>query len=207
MIRRPPRSTLFPYTPLFRSQPAAAAPGTPRPAATAPRAHQGRQASRRAGLGPGQRTVAAVAAARASIAAQPIAALVGAVLVVVTFGLYLATAARDIAFGDTPELTAVALIAGVAHPPGYPLFTLIGWVFGQLPVGPLPFRIALLSVVCDTLTVGIIYAATFRFTRSILAASVAAIALASVPVFWVWSLVGEVFPLNNFFAATMLVLV
>src|SRR5256885_8264707 len=29
MIRRPPRSTLFPYTTLFRSAPAAAGPGSP----------------------------------------------------------------------------------------------------------------------------------------------------------------------------------
>src|SRR3712207_8373859 len=44
MIRRPPRSTLFPYTTLFRSQgpkrgslgPPAAAPGSPRPQRTGP---------------------------------------------------------------------------------------------------------------------------------------------------------------------------
>src|SRR5260221_12088634 len=116
MIRRPPRSTLFPYTPLFRSQPAAAAPGTPRPAASAPRAHQGRQAARRAGLGPWQRTVAAAAAARAAIPAQPGAALVGPAIVLGTFGLPLATAARDIAFADTPPLAAAPATAGLAHP-------------------------------------------------------------------------------------------
>src|SRR5258708_15283748 len=32
MIRRPPRSTLFPYTTLFRSPSAAGSDGTPRPA-------------------------------------------------------------------------------------------------------------------------------------------------------------------------------
>jgi hypothetical protein len=150
---------------------------------------------------------AAIAVARAAIAAEPVAAIVGTVLVLAAFGLYVATAARDIVFGDTPELTAVALIAGVAHPPGYPLFTLVGWMFGQLPVGPLPFRIALLSVVCNALTVGIVYASTFRFTRSIPAATVAGAALAFSPVFWSLSLVGEVFPLNDLLAATMLLLV
>src|SRR5260370_18489522 len=34
MIRRPPRSTLFPYTTLFRSRPPRAAPGSPRPPCT-----------------------------------------------------------------------------------------------------------------------------------------------------------------------------
>src|SRR2546425_2645748 len=35
MIRRPPRSTLFPYTTLFRSRPGRARRGTPRAACTA----------------------------------------------------------------------------------------------------------------------------------------------------------------------------
>ncbi len=37
--------------------------------------------------------------------------------------VYLATAARDIVFGDGLELCAVAATGGVAHPPGYPLYT------------------------------------------------------------------------------------
>src|SRR5260370_40552907 len=36
MIRRPPRSTLFPYTTLFRSRPPPADPAVPRPGAGAP---------------------------------------------------------------------------------------------------------------------------------------------------------------------------
>src|SRR6266487_6268256 len=38
MIRRPPRSTLFPYTTLFRSRPSRRRPGAPcRPSAASPR--------------------------------------------------------------------------------------------------------------------------------------------------------------------------
>lgn len=193
-----------------RSQPATPSPASPKAPGAAPRAYQGRQAAadaRRRGPGPRKRAAATLGAIREALSAQPIATLVGAAIMLAAFTLYLVTAARDIVFGDTPELTAVALTAGVAHPPGYPLFTLIGWVFGQLPVGPLPFRIALFSVVCHTLTVGVIYAGTFRFTRSIPAAATAAAALAFSPVFWAWSLVGEVFPLNDLLAATMLLLV
>src|SRR2546422_10933622 len=46
MIRRPPRSTLFPYTTLFRSPPACRAPA-PAPPAIAPRAHPLRLAGSR----------------------------------------------------------------------------------------------------------------------------------------------------------------
>ncbi len=131
----------------------------------------------------------------------------GGIVVAAAFGLYLATAARDIVFGDTPELTAVALTFGVAHPPGYPLFTILGWLFGQLPDGPLPFRVTLLSVFSHAGTVGVIYAMTWRFSRSIPAAAVAALALAFEPLFWYWSLAAEVFPLNDLLSATMLLLV
>src|SRR5439155_17955929 len=64
-----------------------------------------------------------------------------------------------------------------------------------------------LSVVCHTATVGVIYAATLRFARSVGAAVVAAIALATQPLFWSWALVAEVFPLNDLIAAIVLFLV
>src|SRR3712207_8654647 len=44
MIRRPPRSTLFPYTPLFRSYAASVTPAT-----TSARSHPGRYARSQAG--------------------------------------------------------------------------------------------------------------------------------------------------------------
>jgi len=142
-----------------------------------------------------------------AIRAKPLTLAIGAAVVVAAFALYVATAARDIVYGDTPELTGVALTWGVAHPPGYPLWTALGWVFGQLATGPLPFRIALLSAVCHAATVGVVYATAYRFARGTLAAAVAATALATDPLFWSWSLVGEVFPLNDLLAALMLLLV
>lgn len=38
-----------------------------------------------------------------------------------------------IKWGDGLEFTAVSAHLGVAHPPGYPLFTLLGWLFLQIP--------------------------------------------------------------------------
>jgi 4-amino-4-deoxy-L-arabinose transferase-like glycosyltransferase len=120
--------------------------------------------------------------------------------------LYYLTAARDIVVGDTPELITAAVTLGVAHPPGYPLFTMLGHVFSWLPFGAIPFRLNLLSVVCDSLAVGFVYLIAVRLTRSQIAAAVAAIALAANPVFWEWSLVAEVFPLNNLLAAILILL-
>src|ERR1043165_1145871 len=101
----------------------------------------------------------------------------GAVAIVIAAAtLYFFTAARDIVVGDTPELITAAATLGVAHPPGYPLFTMLGHLFSLLPLGSIPFRVNTLSVVCDSLAVGIIYLAAVRLTRSHIAAAVAALA-------------------------------
>ncbi len=120
--------------------------------------------------------------------------------------LYFLTAARDIVVGDNPELITVAVTLGVAHSPGYPLFTMLGHLFSLLPIGSIPFRVNLLSVVCDALTAGVVFLTAFRLTRSHLAAAMAALVLALNPLFWSWSLVAEVFPLNNLLAATLIYL-
>ncbi len=111
--------------------------------------------------------------------------------------LYVLTAARDLVVGDTPELITVATTLGVAHPSGYPLFTILGHLFSLLPFGPLPFRVNLLSSVCNALTVGVVFLIAFQLTKSRAAAVVAALALAVNPLFWSWSLAAEVFSLNN----------
>src|SRR2546430_16752282 len=104
---------------------------------------------------------------------------IGAVAVATAAGiLYFLTAARDIVVGDSPELIMAAVTLGVAHAPGYPLFTMVGHLFSLLPLGPIPLRVNLLSVACDALAIGIIYLSALRMTRSQLAAAVAALLLA-----------------------------
>src|ERR1700736_4364133 len=131
----------------------------------------------------------------------------GALAVTVAAGiLYFFTAARDIVVGDTPGLITAAATLGVAPPPGYPLFTMLGHVFSLIPIGSIPFRVNLLSVVCDAFTVGVVYLIATRLVRSRIAAAIAALVLAVNPVFWEWSLAAEIFPLNNLLAATLLLL-
>jgi hypothetical protein len=108
--------------------------------------------------------------------------------------------------GDTPEFIAVAFTLGVAHPPGYPVATLLGHVFSLLPLDPLPFRVNLLAVGCGAATVGVVYLAGLRLGASQLAAAAGAMVLAFSPLFWSWSLVAEAFPLNNLFAAVVILL-
>jgi len=97
------------------------------------------------------------------------------------FLLYFLTAARDIVVGDTPELITAAVTLGVPHPPVYPLFTMLGHLFSLLPFGPIPFRVNLLAVTCDALTVAVIFFTALRLSRSRPAAAIAALILAVIP--------------------------
>jgi 4-amino-4-deoxy-L-arabinose transferase-like glycosyltransferase len=122
------------------------------------------------------------------------------------FLFYFLTAARDIVVGDTPEFITAAATLGVTHPPGYPLFTMLGYFFTWLPLGSIPFRVNLLAIACDALAVGIVYFTAIRLTDNRLAAALAALILALNPIFWMWSLAAEVFPLNNLLASLLIYL-
>ena len=65
---------------------------------------------------------------------KPPGSLVLSVFVASLF-VYAATAARSVYWGDSAELVAVAHTLGIAHPPGYPLYTLLRAFFVRLPLG------------------------------------------------------------------------
>jgi len=53
---------------------------------------------------------------------------------IIAFSLYLMTLAPTVWFIDSGELSAVASSLGIAHPTGYPLFTIVGHIFTLLPI-------------------------------------------------------------------------
>lgn len=118
--------------------------------------------------------------------------------------LYVLTAARDIVVGDTGDFVAAALTLGVAHAPGYPLLTMFGHALSWLPVGPEPFRVNLIAVLSHAGAVGVTCLTMMRLSRNRAASAVTALLLATVPLFWRWSLAAEAFPLNNLFASIVI---
>src|ERR1700704_5448753 len=59
----------------------------------------------------------------------------GAVFVFfVSFIVYLQTMAPSVPFIDGGELATVCATLGIAHPTGYPIFCLIGYLFANLPI-------------------------------------------------------------------------
>ncbi len=64
--------------------------------------------------------------------------------------LYALTAARTVVFIDSGELSTVAWTLGIAHPTGYPLFTLLAWIVAHLPGEASPvLRLNLFSAACS----------------------------------------------------------
>jgi len=59
--------------------------------------------------------------------------------------VYIVTLAPTVGFIDTGELATVCIKLGVAHPTGYPLFTLIGHIFSLIPLGEGIYRLNLMS--------------------------------------------------------------
>ncbi len=72
--------------------------------------------------------------------------------------LYLLTLARTPVLGDPTEYTFIAHVLGIAHPPGYAFFTLLGRLFQTLvPFGSIAWRMHLLSAVVGTLAALFVY--------------------------------------------------
>jgi len=71
----------------------------------------------------------------------------------VSFILYLKTLCPTVYSGDSGELCAAAYTLSIAHPPGYPLYTIIGWLFSHIPLGSVAFLLNLESALFSTVSV------------------------------------------------------
>jgi hypothetical protein len=119
---------------------------------------------------------------------------------------------RSIPAGDSGELIAVAHGLGTAHPPGYPLWTLLAAAWERLvPIGGVVFRLNLFSAVTAALaaavlarTVETLPGGPRAWSVRTAAGYVAGLALAFAPPFWKNALVAEVFALNALLAAAAL---
>src|SRR5258705_1146839 len=69
--------------------------------------------------------------------------------------LYVITLAPTTAMWDASEYITAAYTLGIPHPPGNPLFVLLGRVASLLPFGGIAYRINLLAAVCSAASAGI----------------------------------------------------
>jgi hypothetical protein len=72
---------------------------------------------------------------------------------------YLCTLSGHSYWLDGGEFVAASINLDIAHPPGHPLSALYGKLWTLLPLGPLPFRVALGQAVAAALAAGLLYRA------------------------------------------------
>jgi len=106
--------------------------------------------------------------------------------------------------GDTAKFQFVGYVLGIPHPPGYPLYMLLSWLWTHLvPVGEVAWRMNLLSAVCATAAVVLVAAAVGQVERrrwAVLAAAVLAVSKQ----FWMHAVIAEVYALLAVFVALVL---
>ncbi len=126
--------------------------------------------------------------------------LAAAVVSVVILALYVVTLAPSTAMWDTSEYITAAYTLGLPHPPGNPLFVLIGRVFAILPIAKsVAMRINVLAAVCSAVSAGMWFLITERVLVSwfsqrwqrILGGSLAALIGATSFTVWNQSVVNE----------------
>lgn len=133
--------------------------------------------------------------------------LVAALTGLAALGVYLSMLAPTVTGEDSGELIAAAYTLGIAHPPGYPLWCLLGKLFTLIvPFGPVAWRVGVMSAFWGAATASLICLIVIKFTRNRLAALSSGLALAFSKELWEQSVVAEVYSLNAFLIALCILL-
>lgn len=138
-------------------------------------------------------------------------AVISIVLCLVNFFVYLLTLSPSIFVGDSGELITAAYVLGVPHPPGYPMFCVIGKIFTVLlPFADIAYRTNLMQAFFATASVFILFfilKEIFKEKNNIFYAVISAgvsLMFGFSQVFWSQAIISEVYILNAFFILLIL---
>ncbi len=136
--------------------------------------------------------------------------------------VYLSTLSPTVGFIDSGELAVVCAKLGIAHPTGYPIYTLLGRIFTLLPVKEVIFRVNLMSLLFVCLGNLILFFIILKiiepsfpkekredFQRScykIWAAFLASLTFSFTPTLWSQAVSNEVYSLNILFYNLIIIL-
>lgn len=128
--------------------------------------------------------------------------------------VYLLTMAPTITWShdgaDGGDLITAAYTLGVPHPPGYPTYCMLGWLFAHVPLRDVAWRLNLMSAVGAALAALGLYAAMLERQRqevdeiAVAVGLCAAWSLAFASPLWSQALIAEVYAVNAAFVALVL---
>lgn len=141
--------------------------------------------------------------------------------------IYLHTLTPTVGLHDSGEMITAAYILGIPHPPGYPLYCLVGklWL-SLLPIGNIAYRMNLASALCASLTCMMVYFICLKVSRdtkqvarstekktpgsmlyalcSILPPTVSALMLGFATTFWEQAVIAEKYTFNALFTTLLI---
>jgi len=99
--------------------------------------------------------------------------------------------------GDSGDVILASWFGGVAHPPGYPLNTMLGWLFTHLPYeATVAYKADVMAAFLHALVIGVLFLSLQTITKHIYVSFISSLVLAFVPLFWFYAHALEVFQLN-----------
>lgn len=134
---------------------------------------------------------------------------------IIPFFIYLLTVAPNVVFFDSGELIASSFLISTAHPPGYPLYVLMGKLAGFLPFGNVAYRLNLSSAFFSSMAAATVFLITSRVIKdqdlsgamqkykNIVSLSTA-ITFAFSFNLWNQAVTAEVYPLNTFMSGLII---
>lgn len=119
---------------------------------------------------------------------------------------FLLLQAQGIVGGDSGDLVTAAVTFGVAHPPGYPLYTFFGWVFSRLSLVTPAWRVGLLSSLPHAVVIALVYTLVSSLTKRRFIGLFSALLLFGNYLFFLYSVTPEVFGLLDLFVIILVYL-
>ncbi|MFH1453234.1 MAG: DUF2723 domain-containing protein [Armatimonadota bacterium] len=107
---------------------------------------------------------------------------------------------------DSGEFITAAYTLGVTHPPGYPLYCMIGKIFTYIPLGGIAWRVNFMTAVFGAAAAFILFLLIYRITRNEVISFGSAMLFSFSPLFWSQCVAAEVYSLNMLFLAGCLYL-
>ncbi len=140
--------------------------------------------------------------------------LTGIVVFFFSFFVYLHTLTPTIDLHDSGDMISASFVLGIPHPPGYPLYCLLGKLFSLIPLGNIAYRYNLFSATSASLAVMMVYFIVVKIIRNskfeirnwtfLIPAIIAALMLCFARVFWQQAVIAEKYTLNAFFATLLI---
>lgn len=128
-------------------------------------------------------------------------------LFAITFIIYIHNLSNSVYGGDSGDFISAALVHGVAHPSGYPLFTLMSILMLHLPIhASAAFKIGILSSFFTSASVVLLFQIAYKFTKQSAVSFIIALLFAFTTPFWLYAEMVEIFALNTFFILLLFLL-